>query len=95
MTPPARNPSTALRPVSPLLLWIVCAAVLAALPGCGKVEAGGAAARADLTRAEQRAAQKVEKATAVALPDEYRLIAPAGVDGALPPIPPSETWPAQ
>lgn len=97
MTRLARKLSAPRRPAATLLLWIACAAVLAAVPGCGKVEAhADAVARAGLASAEKHAAKalKVEQATVV-LPEEYRTIAPAGLNGALPPIPPSETWPAQ
>ena len=38
---------------------------------------------------------KVERDMRIDLPEEYEAIRPAGVDGAAPAIPPSETWPAQ
>lgn len=81
-----------------LKLWLLSAALLA-LAGIVKVEAGSRAARHGIANAQAH----VNGVPAVArpadaiviLPEEYRAIRAAGVDGALPPIPPSETWPAQ
>jgi hypothetical protein len=90
-------------------LWLLSAALLTALIGYWKVEAGPRGAAHDAAPGEAKAgsplhrlavklekdAVKLEKEAGIDLPEEYRAIRPAGVDGALPPIPPSETWPAQ
>ena len=42
-----------------------------------------------------RSIARRDSVAVVILPEEYRAIRPAGVDGTAPAIPPSETWPAQ
>ena len=79
-----------------LKLWLLSAALLA-LAGFVKVEAGSRAARHGIATAHVTGVPAVARPAdaIVILPEEYRAIRAAGVDGALPPIPPSETWPAQ
>jgi hypothetical protein len=83
-----------------LKLWLLSAALLA-LAGFLKVEAGSHGERHGIATAEARSSGNPEpsaargEADAVVLPEEYHAIRPAGVEGAAPAIPPSETWPAQ
>jgi hypothetical protein len=82
--------------------WFLSVALFAALLGYWKVEAGQHRATQDAVGGDARAgtplhrlAVKLEEKVRADLPEEYRAIRPAGIDGATPPIPPSETWPAQ
>ena len=82
--------------------WLLSVALFTMLLGYWKVEAGQHRATPDAIGADARAgaplhrlAVKIREEVRGELPDEYRTIRPAGVDGALPSIPPSETWPAQ
>jgi hypothetical protein len=83
-------------------LWLLSVALFATLVGYLEVEAGQHGARhavaardAGDTGRLHRLAARLEKEAGIDVPDEYRTIRPAGVDGAVPPIPPSETWPSQ
>jgi hypothetical protein len=82
-------------------LWLMAAALLA-LAGFIKVEAGSHGIRHEIAAGDaqgagplRRLATRLDKDVSADMPDEYRAIRPAGVDGAMPAIPPSETWPAQ
>jgi hypothetical protein len=93
-----RTPARRWRRSHSLQLWLIAAALLA-LAGLVKVEAGSHGARHGIATAEAHAgvpvAARLDAAALVILPEEYRAIRAAGVDGATPAIPPSETWPAQ
>jgi hypothetical protein len=83
-----------------LKFWLVPIVVLIVAASYMKVHASHAPAQlADASNArgslQHRIAQKIEKEVEAELPAEYRHIKPAGIEGRVPPIPPSETWPAQ
>jgi hypothetical protein len=85
-----------------LKLWLLSAALLATLVGYLEVKAGQHGSRHAVAAGDGRAdgplhrlATKLEREAGIDLPEEYRAIRPAGVDGAAPSIPPSETWPSQ
>jgi len=90
------------RPRNAWHIGLLAATLLLALAGYWRVEAGshgrahGAIAGDARTGTPlHRLAVKVERDMRIDLPEEYEAIRPAGVDGAAPAIPPSETWPAQ
>ena len=95
------SPPEACRAGWPVVL--LAAALAASLSGCMRAGAGTTAAPADtrVGAAQVRPLVVLEKKTPdgrtveIPLAEEYRLIRPAGVDGAAPAIPPSEMWPAQ
>lgn len=86
--------------------WAVvflAAALTVSLSGCMRAGAGTSTTPGDtrVGAAQVRPLVVLERKTAdgrtveIPLAEEYRSIRPAGVDGAAPAIPPSETWPAQ
>ena len=93
-----RPPAPRWRRPQSLKLGLLAAALLA-LVGLVKVEAGSRGARHGIATADAHATGVPGSArpadAIVILPEEYRAIRAAGVDGANPAIPPSETWPAQ
>lgn len=88
---------------SAVFFVVMGAALVASLSGCMRAGAGTGTAPGDsrVRAAPVHALIALEKKTSdgptveVPLAQEYRAVRPAGVDGALPAIPPSEMWPAQ
>jgi hypothetical protein len=84
-----------------LKLWLLSAGLLA-MAGLLEVEAGSpgarheaAAAPAHDSAAQQAFGARLDDESVLYVPEAYRAIRAAGVEGAAPPIPPSETRPAQ
>jgi hypothetical protein len=86
-----------------VLFAVLAAALVASLSGCMRAGAGSTTVPGDARAgvAQVRPLVVLEKkmpdgrTVEVPLAEEYRGIRAAGVDGAAPPIPPSEMWPAQ
>jgi hypothetical protein len=82
---------------------LLATALAVSFSGCMRAGAGTGTASGDsrVGAAQVRTLVVLEKKTAdgrtveVPLAEEYRAVRPAGIDGAAPAIPPSETWPAQ